>query len=551
MANKFWVATSPALFNSSYWSNSSGGPSGAPVPNASDKVHFNNLGSGSCTLNASIDIAGLDIDPSYPGTINQNGFEITIGGDTVLEGGSFLGGGANIFVSGDLYLNGTNFRSTDQTLSVWGSFYNNGSVFNDNLGTVKSIVGNQYFDPKDTTFNNLQFDRYDPSYSFEWLNSRCAVKGQLGLLGGSLRATFNSAIYSRGDILCSSGFGGWIPFNSSEIIVDGSGIQTFFAEGGIAANLTIQKPNSNHMIVLGSTDIYLNGDLIINDGTFNTNRHNIVMVGSGIEVPAEFPPIAKFSWTTDPVTPRKINFTDLSLYQPTSWDWTWGDGAPNGSTKNPSHTYANLNTYLVKLTATNSLGSDSTTMYVQGIIPPVAPNAQFSWVVDSTNHLGVHFTDLSINNPTSWNWAWGDGSANSTTQNPTHIFPNFDTTYTVTLTASNFLGSDNTSAPVVTGANPTITPHADFTWNLHSGSLLQIDFTDLSLNDPTGWDWTWGDGSVAGTTQNPSHTYSNYYTTYAVTLNARNSAGTDSTVINVLTGHYFNVDFSWGQLPDA
>jgi PKD repeat protein len=75
--------------------------------------------------------------------------------------------------------------------------------------------------------------------------------------------------------------------------------------------------------------------------------------------------------------------------------------------------------------------------------------------------LTVQFTDTSSNNPGSWKWDFGDGSAvNATRQNPVHTFARAGT-YTIHLTASNAAGS-NTSAKtafitVTAPASPTIT----------------------------------------------------------------------------------------------
>jgi PKD repeat protein len=52
--------------------------------------------------------------------------------------------------------------------------------------------------------------------------------------------------------------------------------------------------------------------------------------------------------------------------------------------------------------------------------------------------LTVQFTDLSVNDPVSWSWDFGDGT-NSTLQNPTHTYT--AGIYTVTLTVSNAAGS--------------------------------------------------------------------------------------------------------------
>ncbi len=52
----------------------------------------------------------------------------------------------------------------------------------------------------------------------------------------------------------------------------------------------------------------------------------------------------------------------------------------------------------------------------------------------------VQFTDISTNNPSDWQWDFGDGNT-SIEQNPSHTFEN-EGTYTVSLTVSNTLGSD-------------------------------------------------------------------------------------------------------------
>ncbi len=60
--------------------------------------------------------------------------------------------------------------------------------------------------------------------------------------------------------------------------------------------------------------------------------------------------------------------------------------------------------------------------------------------ITGTATLNVIFTDQSQNNPTSWQWDFGDGGS-STQQNPSHTY-NTAGTYTVTLTVNNSYGSD-------------------------------------------------------------------------------------------------------------
>lgn len=95
---------------------------------------------------------------------------------------------------------------------------------------------------------------------------------------------------------------------------------------------------------------------------------------------------------------------------------------------------------------------------------PVAPVANFSQ--DTTSGpapLTVQFTDTSTNSPTSWSWDFGDGSAVSTAQNPSHAFA-APGTYDVTLTATNIAGSDSvTKNNLITVSAPPATAYFPIT----------------------------------------------------------------------------------------
>jgi len=69
-------------------------------------------------------------------------------------------------------------------------------------------------------------------------------------------------------------------------------------------------------------------------------------------------------------------------------------------------------------------------------------------------------------------------------------------------------------------------PVANFSGSPTSGEApLTVEFSDLSTNSPTTWDWTFGDGGTSSE-QNPSHTYSSAGT-YTVSLTATNAGGSD------------------------
>jgi PKD repeat protein len=72
---------------------------------------------------------------------------------------------------------------------------------------------------------------------------------------------------------------------------------------------------------------------------------------------------------------------------------------------------------------------------------PSPPIVNFSANITSGNNpLNVQFTDLSSGMPTTWQWQFGDGSGNSTIQNPAHTYASSGN-YTVNVTATNSYGS--------------------------------------------------------------------------------------------------------------
>jgi PKD repeat protein len=70
-------------------------------------------------------------------------------------------------------------------------------------------------------------------------------------------------------------------------------------------------------------------------------------------------------------------------------------------------------------------------------------------------------------------------------------------------------------------------PQADFAASSLAGTVpLTVTFTDLSLGDPTGWSWDFGDGGTS-TERHPTHTYVTTGT-FAVSLTASNALDADT-----------------------
>jgi PKD repeat protein len=168
------------------------------------------------------------------------------------------------------------------------------------------------------------------------------------------------------------------------------------------------------------------------------------------------------------------------------------------------------------------------------LISPVlgdVPVASFiSNTTSGTVPLTIQFVDSSQNTPTSWTWLFGDGGM-STDQNPVHTYTTIGT-YTVTLIAKNFYGSNTvTENSYITASKAAAVPVVSFVTNITSGNgPLSVQFLDSSTNSPSSWVWSFGDGGTA-TSNDPIHTYTSAGQ-YTVTLTSTNSAGSNTTSMN-------------------
>ena len=101
-----------------------------------------------------------------------------------------------------------------------------------------------------------------------------------------------------------------------------------------------------------------------------------------------------------------------------SYHWSFGDGNTS-ILQNPVHQFLLPGRYDVSLTATNTICVDSVKTKVTVL---AAPQASF---VASSDSLCIHSQILFTNTSqfaTSYRWDFGDGSALSFVENPTHIF---------------------------------------------------------------------------------------------------------------------------------
>jgi PKD repeat protein len=144
--------------------------------------------------------------------------------------------------------------------------------------------------------------------------------------------------------------------------------------------------------------------------------------------------------------------------------------------------------------------------------------------------LQVQLTDLSQNNPITWNWQMpGAVPPASTQQNPLIAYTS-PGSYTITLTVTNPAGVDTkveTNIVVV-----ETTPVADFDFTTNG---LTATFTNQSTPNVDNFFWDFGDGN-SSTLENPVHTYAQDGA-YVVNLTVTNECGTSTypSVVTVVT----------------
>jgi PKD repeat protein len=202
-----------------------------------------------------------------------------------------------------------------------------------------------------------------------------------------------------------------------------------------ASEITAATPAST---TVGQVDVLVttpNGT----SGEVAGDKYTFAAAASSIPVPV-------FSATpTSGIAPLEVSFEDESTGSPASWSWNFGDG--NTSTlENPSNTYANNGTYTVTLTEQNSQGENATTETGYITVGGSGPAADFTATPTSgIVPQSVQFTDTSTGSPTSWLWNFGDGTTGSD-ENPSHVYTS-PGVYSVTLSASNSIGSTTFTQP--------------------------------------------------------------------------------------------------------
>jgi len=211
-----------------------------------------------------------------------------------------------------------------------------------------------------------------------------------------------------------------------------------------------------------------------------------------------------------------INFTDMSVNIPTSWQWSFPGAIPSSSTdQNPTNIcYNTSGSYDVTLIVSNASGSDTIVLSNFITIYP-APSI---FISQSNDTLFA---------TTAQNYQWYNNG--NIINGATDFFytPSSEGNYSVIVI-------DSTGCSASDSIFFTIGPLSNFsTSDTIVCQKFCLDFTDLSGNSPTSWHWIFDGGAPSFSfSQNPSNICYNTPGTYDVTLITTNANGADTLVLS-------------------
>jgi len=262
-------------------------------------------------------------------------------------------------------------------------------------------------------------------------------------------------------------------------------------------------------------------------------------------------PVANFTLAPLGCTNSNIDVINTSSGA-TNYAWDFGNGfTANGI--DPPYTYPDEGIFDVEVVATNAFGCADTAMNSNEIIDP--PTAILNLLpADGCAPLTVSFENLSIGQYLTYVWDLTIGSSSDPVPAPVIYYQDADDiSYPITLTATNFCGSDVADDEVTVYPQPV----AGFGTNLDVFcSPFTVVFNNISVGNPDYFLWEFGDGSTSSLEEPGTHVFfaDTIPVDYNIWLFLENECGIDSSdyIITVLPNTvtaFFNTNVIEGCSP--
>lgn len=232
--------------------------------------------------------------------------------------------------------------------------------------------------------------------------------------------------------------------------------------------------------------------------------------------------------------------------------WVWGNGEESTGLE-PVYTFPQPGTFTVELTVENTFGCiDNVSSELEVIDPPQAGIA--TTPNEGCAPLEVSFENLSLGDYLSYEWDL-DSSSSTDFEPEAVTYQQGDdvVVYTVSLTATNYCGSDLAETEVTVFPQPIAGFGTDYDAFC---SPWPVAINNTSVGNPDTYVWDWGDGTTSSEEQPGSHTYftGEEPSEYTITLTTENECGIDSysytiTVLPNTVTAFFNTNLTEGCSP--
>ena len=175
-----------------------------------------------------------------------------------------------------------------------------------------------------------------------------------------------------------------------------------------------------------------NGETLPVIDSLSAGNYNVMVSDDqGCQTPLSFtiaqpaPIVASFNPSvTSGCSPLTVTFTNTSTGPFTNYLWNFGNGSTS-SAANGSFTFSQPSCYNVSLIVSNAAGCADTLSADSLICVFAGPNASF---VTSSGGIDFYSGQLALQNTSDgaisdYQWSFGDGSPNSSLENPIHYYP--------------------------------------------------------------------------------------------------------------------------------
>ncbi len=314
--NRYWVGSNISWNSTAGWATSSGGPSGASVPNFSHNVYFDgNSGRANIPNGFGIDINSIELKSDFASAIygESTGEEFYVteafklyggtfyawnmimalqgeylqgggafdGGDNVhyfysvdVHGGSFYGGeGASINVNDSIYLNNRSGEANNATMD----FSNNTAVnvANDVLMGRTGSSGEMI-----TPFSNFNINR-NLTISSDGATSLTATNGSVNFVGSANSALSLGTPVDFNNLKINKSAGKTVDLESSDItVLNNLELVSGILEMTDSAISTKNLIQSGGEIIAPSSIFGIDGNFVKTGGTFTHNSGTIAFYGN-------------------------------------------------------------------------------------------------------------------------------------------------------------------------------------------------------------------------------------------------------------------------------